>query len=80
MWMTYQNSLSDDFESHLTHIREFLKTIRLHRVTLNLKKCSFAKREVKYLGHLIGNGSHQPDPERLEAVAKMAPPTTKKQL
>ena len=35
---------------------------------------------MKYLGHLIRNGSHQPDTEHLEAVAKMAPPATKKQL
>ena len=37
------STFSDDFKSHLTHIREFLKTIRLHGLTLNFKKCSFAK-------------------------------------
>jgi len=66
--------------THLAHLKEFLKTIRVNGLTLNLKKCSFAKQNVKYLGHLIGGNSHQPDPERLDAVVKMTAPSTKKQL
>jgi len=73
-------TFSDDLQLHLTHLRKFLKTIRFNGLTLNLNKCHFAKQKVKYLGHNIGCNSHQPDPERLETVAKMAPPTTKKQL
>jgi len=71
---------SDDFDGHLCHLRQFLTVVRASGLTLNLKKCSFAKQEVKYLGHIIGCGLHRPDPERLKAVAEMKPPTTKKQL
>ena len=35
---------------------------------------------MKYLGHIIGSGKHRPDPQRLQAVEGMKPPSTKKQL
>ena len=57
-----------------------MTVIRSSGFTLNLKKCSFAKQEIKYLGHIIGCGLHRSDPDRLKAVSDMKPPTTKKQL
>ena len=74
------STFSDDFGSHLCHLKQFFTVIRSSGLTLNLKKCSFAKQEIKYLGHIIGCGLHCPDPERLRAVAEMKPPTTKRQL
>ena len=74
------STFSDDFDSHVGHLKQFFTVVRLAGLTLNLKKYSFAKQEIKYLGHIIGCGMHHPDPERLKAVAEMKPPTTKKQL
>jgi len=74
------STFSDDFVSHLCDLRRFLTGIRSSGFTLNLKKCSFAKQEIKYLGHIIGCGLHRPDPDRLKALSDMKPPTTKKQL
>ena len=45
------STFSDDFDSHLCDLRRFLTVIRSSGFTLNLKKCSFAKQEIKYLGH-----------------------------
>jgi len=74
------STFSDDFDGHLCHLRQFLTVVRSSGLTLNLKKCSFAKQEIRYLGHIIGCGQHRPDLERLKAVAEMKPPTTKRQL
>jgi len=74
------STFSDDFDSHVGHLKQFFTVVRLAGLTLNLKKCSFAKQEIKYLEHIIGCGMLRPDPERLKAVAEMKPPTTKKQL
>ena len=74
------STFSDDFDSHLCDLRRFLTVIRSSGFTLNLKKCSFAKQEIKYLGHIIGCGLHRPDPNHLKAVSDMKSPTTKKQL
>jgi len=49
-------------------------------MTLNLAKCQFGKPEVKFVGRLVGSGTHRPDPQRLEGLAKMEPPRTKKEL
>ena len=74
------SAFSDEFETHLRDLKQFFGTIRSSGLTLNLRKCHFAKPEVKYLGHLIGSGCHRPDPDRLKAVSEMKPPATKKEL
>ena len=35
---------------------------------------------VKLLGHIIGRGCLRPDPSKLEAIQKLAPPTTTREL
>jgi len=49
-------------------------------MTLNLKKCEFAKGEVRFVGHLIGSGQRRVDPDRLKAVKDMKIPQSKKQV
>ena len=44
-------------------------------LTLEPEKCEFLKREVCYLGHIIGEYGIQPDPKKIEAVGKFS--TTK---
>ena len=74
------STFSDSFESHLDHLRNFLSVIQASGLKLNFRKCSFAKSEVKYLGHVIGCGKHRPDPEKMKAVTELKAPSTKKQL
>jgi len=47
---------------HLSHIRQFLIIMRNSGFTLNLANCEFAKPEVKYVGRIVGSGTHRPDP------------------
>nr|XP_042908232.1 uncharacterized mitochondrial protein AtMg00860-like [Parasteatoda tepidariorum] len=44
---------------------------------VNVKKCVFAKTQIKYLGHIIGDGRHEPDPEKLRAIEIIETPKTK---
>ncbi|GBN07970.1 Retrovirus-related Pol polyprotein from transposon 17.6, partial [Araneus ventricosus] len=46
----------------------------------NLKKCSFARPHVKYLGHVIGSGRHQPDSDKTNTIENLPQPKTKKEL
>jgi len=71
---------SSDWRSHLGHVREFLVIMRHTGITLNLAKCDFGKAEVKFVGRIVGSGTHRADPQRLEGLAKMEPPCTKKEL
>jgi len=49
-------------------------------MTLNLRKCKFSKPEVKFVGRPVGSGNHRPDPQRLQGLAKIKVPRTKKEL
>ena len=71
---------SQDWDSHLGHIRQFLEIVRGAGMTMNLAKCEFGKPEVKFVGRLVGSGTHRPDPQRLEGLSKMEPPRTKREL
>ena len=47
---------------------------------LKLQKCSFFKKHIQYLGHLISDEGIQPLPEKLESIAKMPVPQNAKQV
>ena len=66
---------SDDWQMHLKHLEAFLMRMRKHNLTLNLKKCIFAKPIVKFIGHIVGSGTIEMNPDRTECLLK-----TKKQV
>jgi len=47
---------------------------------LNPKKCSFFKREIKYLGHVVSREEIKTDPEKISTVRDWPIPRTKKQV
>jgi len=49
-------------------------------MTLNLSKCDLAKPEVKFVGHFVGSGIRRPDPQRIEGLAHIERPRTKRDL
>ena len=65
---------------HLNDLEEYLKVIRSANITLNLKKCRFAQKEVKFCGELIGNGERRANPEKLSVVKDMPKPQSKTEL
>jgi len=71
---------SQNWETHLHHIRQLLNIVREAGMTLNLAKCEFGKPEVKFVGRLVGSGNQRPDPQCLEGFAKIEVPRTKKEL
>ena len=71
---------SNDWIQHLSHLRLYLTEIRKSGLTLSIKKCSFAQREVRFVGHIIGSGRHRPDEVKLATVTDLSRPTTKKEV
>ena len=47
---------------------------------LKFQKCSFFKKHIQYLGHLISDEGIQPLLENLESISKMPIPKNAKQL
>lgn len=49
-------------------------------LTLSLKKCKFAQPGVTFVGHLIRSGLKAVDPSKVECLANITAPTTKKDV
>lgn len=56
------------FKEHLKGIRRLLQTIRGAGFKLSGKKCQFATRSVKFLGHVIDKDGIRPQPEKLDII------------
>ncbi|GFT20307.1 hypothetical protein TNCV_1009121 [Trichonephila clavipes] len=59
---------SKNWEEHLLHLDTILTKLSELNFTVNLKKCAFGKAQIKYLGHIIGSGKHEPDPEKTAVI------------
>ncbi|GFX81752.1 retrovirus-related Pol polyprotein from transposon 17.6 [Trichonephila clavipes] len=59
---------------------QYFKRFKGFGFTINLKKCNFARRRVKFLGHVVGSGQHSPDPGKVESIKNISVPTTKKEI
>ncbi|KAM4694293.1 uncharacterized protein O3C94_004747 [Discoglossus pictus] len=71
---------SQTWEDHLRHITNFMQTISQARLTVRPDKCQWARAEVQYLGHWVGNGKLRPEPAKIEGIAAWPTPKTKKQV
>lgn len=77
----------DDIVLYASSLREheikFEKlAARLREANLKLQpdKCEFLRREVGYLGHIIGEDGVKPDPKKVEAVKRFPRPTNAKTI
>ena len=61
-------------KEHLEHLEEIFSRLRAAGLKLKLEKCSFFKKHIQYLRHLISADGIQPLPEKLESIAKMPAP------
>ena len=61
------------WEENLQHVQAALKLLREKGLTVKVKKCKFAQREVSFLGHTVGGG-------KVKTILEMPVPTTKKEL
>ena len=67
---------SKEFEAHVENARAVLRRMKEKGVKLNLEKCHFFKREVKYLGRLVSENGYRPDPENGAALDRCKIPPT----
>jgi len=57
-----------------------LNRLRDANLKVQLKKCSFCKNEVKFLGHIISSGGIATDPEKVKKVLEWPTPLNKQEL
>ncbi|GBM53839.1 Retrovirus-related Pol polyprotein from transposon 297 [Araneus ventricosus] len=63
-----------NFQEHKLCLRKVLKCIQEAGLTLNSNKCSFGKKKLTILGHLVDEHGIYPDPQKTAAVTKFPVP------
>ena len=69
-----------DQQEHDARVHQVMNKIRSSGLKLNLSKCLFCVREVKFLGELVSEQGIKPDPQKVSAIKDMPPPSSKKDL
>ena len=71
---------SDTWEQHLCYMKALFDRLSKARLTINLKKCEFAKAYITYLGHNVGQGQVRPMQAKVEAVVNFPQPRNRREL
>jgi len=61
-------------EEHWKHVKLVLEEMRKRKMSIKLKKCAFAQKEIEYLGFIIGNGEIKMNPEKVKAIIEWPTP------
>ena len=67
-------------EEHLISLKQIFILLEENNILLNLDKCLFFTKEVKYLGNIIGNGNIRLDNNDLLKLKTTSTPKTTRQL
>ena len=67
---------SSTWEEHPAWLREVFKLLRYAKLKLWAAKCTFAAKEVRYLGHRVTEECLLPDSSLLATIREIPPPTT----
>ncbi|GET58734.1 DDE-type integrase/transposase/recombinase [Rhizophagus irregularis DAOM 181602=DAOM 197198] len=71
---------SKNWNEHLQHIKIVLEELRKANMMLKLKKCEWVKKNVEYLGHIVGTDGLKPDDKKIEKIKNLKPPKNIKQI
>lgn len=71
---------SESFEEHIEHIEKVIKAIVQEGFRLKFKKCTFAAKSVKYLGHIIEHNTVRPLKDNLVSIQNFPTPKNQKNI
>ena len=69
---------SQDWETHLLHLKQVLQMLSQHSFIANKKKCKFGQLQVEYLGHIISGLGVKVDPAKVRSILEWPIPTSVK--
>ena len=69
-----------DQQKHDERLEAFLKRLLEAGVTLNLDKCVFSTKPVKFLGYVISSNEIEVDPDKVKAITDLPPPTNVREV
>ena len=71
---------SDTLEEHESRLLKVFARLRQYGLKLNLKKCQFFRRSVRYLGHVVSAEGISTDPDKIRAVMEWPIPKCQSEL
>src|SRR6266540_3132701 len=71
---------SKTWKGHLNYLRLVFEALRGAGLMVKVKKCEFAKKELKFLGHIISREGIRTDSEKIEKMVNIGPPKNFKEL
>ena len=69
-----------NLEEHKIKVKRLMRRFEQANLSLQPDKCEFLRREVTYLGHIVGQNGLRMDPRKLRAVEKFPSPKTQKNV
>ena len=67
---------SPDVATHLKHLEQIFGRLCEVDLKLKMEKCSFLKKHIQYLGHIVSGDGIRPVPEKLNSIQNMPHPYT----
>ena len=71
---------SPDVATHLKHVEMIFQRLREVGLKLKMEKCSFLKKHIQYLGHIVSGDGIKPVPEKLSSIQRMPCSYTPKEV
>ena len=71
---------SNTFEEHLSDVERVLNQLLQSGLKIRFEKCTFFKKKVKWLGHILSKEGIQPDPEGIQVIKNLKRPKDVKEL
>ena len=71
---------SESLKEHVQHVQRIFECLKERNLKLKPEKCEFHKKEVNFLGFIIGQHGIRIDPEKIKAVREWKAPTNIKEL
>ena len=66
---------SKTLKEHIQHIKQVLQLLRADHWQVKQSKCSFAQRQISYLGHVINEQGVSTDPNKIQTIENWPTPT-----
>lgn len=71
---------SSDFETHLKILNRVFDKLKSANLTVNIDKCKFFRKSIKYLGYVVDEFGLRTDPDKIECILNFPTPSTTKEV
>lgn len=72
--------ISDTFEEHISLLLKVHEKLSFANLTINFEKSQFFRKELKYLGFVVGEHGLRADPDKIRAILEYPTPTSRKEV